>query len=45
MKLFTKKTADNYGFLIAKEAPNSYVTESLQKLIVNLEYANIDQKI
>jgi capsular exopolysaccharide synthesis family protein len=44
MKLFTKKTADNYGFLIAKEAPNSYVTESLQKLIVNLEYANIDQK-
>jgi capsular exopolysaccharide synthesis family protein len=44
MKLFTKKTSDNYGFLIAKEAPNSYVTESLQKLIVNLEYANIDQK-
>lgn len=44
MKLFTKKTADNYGYLIAKEAPNSYVTESLQKLIVNLEYANIDQK-
>ena len=44
MKLFTKKTADNYGYLIAKEAPNSYVTESLHKLIVNLEYANIDQK-
>lgn len=44
MKLFTKKTTDNYGYLIAKESPNSYVTESLQKLIVNLEYANIDNK-
>lgn len=44
MKLFTKKSADNYGYLVSKEAPNSFVTESLQKMIVNLEYANIDKK-
>lgn len=44
MKLFTKKADYNYGYLVARESPNSFVTESLQKLIVNLEYANIDNK-
>lgn len=44
MKLFTKKADNNYGYLVARESPNSFVTESLQKLIVNLEYANIDNK-
>lgn len=42
MKLFSKKIESNYGYLVAKEAPNSFVTEQLQKMIVNLEYANVD---
>lgn len=42
MKLFSKKVNTNYGYLVAKEAPTSFVTEQLQKMIVNLEYANVD---
>ncbi len=44
MKLFSKKIDSNYGYLVSKEAPNSFVTEQLQKMIVNLEYANVDGK-
>lgn len=44
MKLFSKKIESKYGYLIAKEAPTSFVTEQLQKMIVNLEYANVDGK-
>ena len=44
MKLFSKKMDSNYGYLVSKEAPNSFVTEQLQKMIVNLEYANVDGK-
>ncbi|MDY0210833.1 MAG: CpsD/CapB family tyrosine-protein kinase [Acholeplasma sp.] len=44
MKLFEKKETGNYQYLVARDSPNSYVTESLQKLMVNLEYANIDGK-
>lgn len=42
MKLFSKKVENRYDYLVAKEAPTSFVTEQLQKMIVNLEYANVD---
>lgn len=42
MKLFSKKVESRYDYLVAKEAPTSFVTEQLQKMIVNLEYANVD---
>lgn len=36
-----KKT--NYNYIEARENPNSYTTESIQKMVVNLEYANVDK--
>ncbi|MCU0104390.1 CpsD/CapB family tyrosine-protein kinase [Acholeplasma vituli] len=42
MKLFSKKLESRYDYLVSKEAPTSFVTEQLQKMIVNLEYANVD---
>ncbi len=44
MRLFRKAREENYDFLESVERPNSYVTESIQKLIINLEYANVDKK-
>lgn len=43
-KLFKKRRNENYNYLIAKEQPLSYVTENLQKTILNLEFANVDNK-
>lgn len=43
-KLFKKKRNEDYNYIIAKEQPLSYVTENLQKLILNLEFTNIDNK-
>lgn len=43
-RLFNRKKRENYKFLEAVERPNSYTTESMQKLIINLEYANVDKK-
>lgn len=44
IRLFRRKKEENYNFLEAIERPNSFTTESLQKLIINLEYANVDSK-
>lgn len=33
----------NYNYIEAKENPNSYTTESIQKMVINLEYANVDK--
>lgn len=44
ISLFRRKREENYEFLEAIERPNSFTTESLQKLIINLEYANVDKK-
>lgn len=37
------KNRDTYDYLEVLESPYSYTTESLQKMIVNLEYANVDK--
>lgn len=44
MKILEKKSQGNYEYLVSRDSPNSFVTESLQKTIINLEYANIDGK-
>lgn len=41
---FKKIVHTDYTYLISKEEPLSYTTESYQKMIINLEYANIDNK-
>lgn len=43
-KLFKRQKEENYNHLEVIERPNSYASESVQKFIVNLEYANVDQK-
>lgn len=47
MALFPKKAnkakKTNYNYIEARENPNSYTTESIQKMVVNLEYANVDK--
>lgn len=43
-KLFRREKEENYVFLEVVERPNSFASESIQKLIVNLEYANVDGK-
>lgn len=42
--LFRRKKERNYTHLETVERPNSFTTESIHKLIVNLEYANVDKK-
>lgn len=43
-KILKKKRTEKYDYVVAKEQPMSYATESLQKTIINLEYANVDKK-
>lgn len=43
-KLFKKKEIVDYHYVVAKEKPISFTTETLQKALVNLEYVNIDKK-
>lgn len=45
MKLFNGDRNERYDYLVTKEQPLSYTAESFQKIIINLDYANIDQKI
>lgn len=45
MTIFNGERNERYDYLITKEQPLSYTTESFQKTIINLDYANIDQKI
>lgn len=44
MKVSLNKRAEFYNYIEAQMNPNSYSTESVQKMIVNLEYANVDAK-
>lgn len=44
MKLLAKKRSSNYGYIETRENPNSFTTESIQKMVINLEYANVDKK-
>lgn len=43
-KLFKKKRAEDYSYILAKEQPLSYGTENLQKTILNLEFSNVDNR-
>ena len=44
-KLFAPERNSNYEYLVTKEQPLSYTAESFQKILINLDYANIDKKI
>lgn len=41
-KFFNGEPLEHYGYIIAKEQPLSYTAESFQKVLINLDYANID---
>ena len=43
--LFNGERNERYDYLVTKEQPLSYTAESFQKVIINLDYANIDGKI
>lgn len=40
--LFSRNLDDHYTYLVTKEQPLSYATESFQKILVNLDYINLD---
>ncbi|OHE44440.1 MAG: hypothetical protein A3K26_07495 [Tenericutes bacterium RIFOXYA12_FULL_35_10] len=44
-KIFNSERNERYDYLVTKEQPLSYTAESFQKVIINLDYANIDGKI
>lgn len=44
MGLFKRNRKELYDYLEVIERPNSFTSESIKKMIVNLEYANIDKK-
>lgn len=44
MKVSLNKRTEQYHYIEAQSNPNSYSTESVQKMIVNIEYANVDSK-
>lgn len=43
--IFNVDRNERYDYLVTKEQPLSYTAESFQKVIINLDYANIDGKI
>lgn len=43
-RMFKRKKLENYSHLEVVERPNSFVSEAIQKLIINLEHANVDGK-
>ncbi len=43
--IFNGERNERYDYLVTKEQPLSYTAESFQKVIINLDYANIDGKI
>jgi capsular exopolysaccharide synthesis family protein len=43
--LFAVDRNERYDYLVTKEQPLSYTAESFQKVLINLDYANIDKKI
>jgi capsular exopolysaccharide synthesis family protein len=44
-KLMIKSRIENPSYIISKEKPLSFVAESFQKVVLNLESANIDGKL
>ncbi len=42
--IFNGERAERYNYLVTKEQPMSYTAESFQKVLINLDYANIDGK-
>ena len=45
VKLFSPERNERYDYIVTKEQPLSYTTESFQKVLINLDYANVDNKI
>ena len=45
VKLFAPERNERYDYVVTKEQPLSYTTESFQKVLINLDYANVDNKI
>ena len=43
--IFAPDRNERYDYIVTKEQPLSYTAESFQKVLINLDYANIDQKI
>ncbi len=41
--LFNGERNERYDYIVTKEQPLSYTAESFQKVLINLDYANIDQ--
>lgn len=39
-----KQRLEDYSYIVSKEQPLSFETENLQKAILNLEFANVDNK-
>jgi len=42
MSIFQMERNERYDYLVTKEQPLSYTTECFQKVLINLDYANID---
>ena len=42
--LMNGERVQRYDYLVTKEQPLSYTTESFQKVIINMDYINIDEK-
>jgi protein-tyrosine kinase len=42
LKIFNGDNIQKYDYLVTKEQPLSYTAESFQKVLINLDYANID---
>ena len=42
MNLFNLERTEKYDYIVTKEQPLSYTTESFQKVLINLDYVNID---
>lgn len=40
--LLGKSRTENYAYLVAKNRPLSFVAESFQKIVLNIEYLNVD---
>jgi len=43
--IFAPERNERYDYIVTKEQPLSYTAESFQKVLINLDYANIDKKI
>lgn len=43
--LLTGERIEKYDYLVTKYDPLSFITESFQKVLINLEYANVDKNL